>query len=82
MKNWVKLNFFYLGKSKKHQIFRVKRWNTSFEKLINQPVFNEKYEEIGRIKEIFGPVEMPFVSIKTQHSFESNNVDRLYAKIY
>ena len=63
-KNWVKLNLFYIGKSKKYQIFRAKQWNSNFEKILKQPVYNEKYEKIGYIKDIFGPINVPFISIK------------------
>ena len=64
MPNWVKLNLFYLGKSKKHHIFRTKRWNKNLEKILHNTVFTEKYEEIGYIKEIIDVVEqsiLPFL---------------------
>jgi rRNA processing protein Gar1 len=80
LKNWVKLNLYYLGKSKKHQIFRFKRWDSSLEKVLKHTVFNEKYEEIGYIKEIFGPVKLPFISIKTLPGHVFNPDDVLYAK--
>ena len=64
-KNWVRLNLFYLGQSnKKHQIFRVKQWNINLERILKQPVFNEKYERVCYIKDIFGPIKLPFISIK------------------
>jgi len=80
-KNWVKLNLFYIGKSKKHQIFRAKQWNKSLERIFKQPVYNEKYEQIGNIKDIFGPINLPFISIKTLPNklFEPNT--KLYTKI-
>ncbi|MFX1312894.1 MAG: hypothetical protein ACFFHD_09805 [Promethearchaeota archaeon] len=80
-KNWVKLNLFYIGKSKKHQIFRAKQWNKNLEKIFRQQVYNEKYEKIGSIKDIFGPIDLPFISIKTlsDQSFEQNT--KLYTKI-
>ena len=81
MKNWVKLSLFYLGKSKKHLIFRSKQWNRSLEKIFKQSVFNEKYEEIGYIKEIFGPVTLPFISIKTLPGHDYNPKEELYVKI-
>ena len=73
-KNWVKLNLFYIGKSKKHQIFRAKQWNRNLEKIFRQPVYNEKYESIGYIKDIFGPINFPFISIKAlpDQPFDTN----------
>jgi len=79
--NWVKLNLFYLGKSKKHQIFRAKRWDNSLEKILHQPIFTENYEEIGYIKEIFGPIEMPFVSVKTTSEKQFNLDGNLFTKM-
>ncbi|MFX1410524.1 MAG: hypothetical protein ACFFA6_09240 [Promethearchaeota archaeon] len=81
MKNWVKLNLFYVGKSKKHYIFRAKQWNLKFEKLIKKFIFNEKYEKIGYIKDIFGPIETPFLSIKAGLNQEFNPNDKFYAKL-
>lgn len=80
MRNWVKLNLFHLGQSKKqHQIFRAKNWTDNLEKIFKKPVFNEKYEQIGQIKDIFGPKTMPFISIKTTKPFDPKDV--LYTKI-
>jgi len=79
--NWVKLNLFYLGKSKKHQIFRAKRWDNSLEKILHQPIFTENYEEIGYIKEIFGPIKMPFVSVKTTSEKQFNLDGNLFTKM-
>ncbi|MFX0071707.1 MAG: hypothetical protein ACFFAO_11520 [Candidatus Hermodarchaeota archaeon] len=81
MKGWVKLNLFYLGKSKKHHIFKTKRWNKDLEKIYKKSVFNEKYEEIGYIKEIFGPIKLPFISIKTRSNQEFNPDNEIYVKI-
>ncbi|MFX1315968.1 MAG: hypothetical protein ACFE9T_08900 [Promethearchaeota archaeon] len=81
MKNWVKLNLFYVGKSKKHYIFRAKQWNRKYEKLIKKFIFNEKYEKIGYIKDIFGPFETPFLSIKAGSNQEFNSNDKFYAKL-
>ncbi|UCD00559.1 MAG: hypothetical protein JSV23_06605 [Promethearchaeota archaeon] len=75
-KNWVRLNLFYIGQStKKHQIFRAKQWNNNLERIFKQPIFNEKYEKIGYVKDIFGPIKLPFVSIKTllNQTFSPNN---------
>jgi len=81
-KNWVKLNLFYLGQSnKKHQIFRVKQWNINLEKIFKQPVFNEKYERVGYIKDIFGPINMPFISIKVLPNQSINPNDTFFSKI-
>ena len=81
MKNWVKLNLFYVGKSKKHYIFRAKQWDTKFERLFKSMVFDEKYQNIGYIKDIFGPIDSPFVSIKALTKQEFNPNDKLYAKL-
>jgi len=80
-KSWVKLNLFYIGKSKKHQIFRAKQWNTSLEKIFKQPIFNEKYEKVGVVKDIFGPINMPFISIKSLPDQEFGPKIKLYTKI-
>jgi len=81
LKNWTKLSLFYIGRSKKHEIFRAKKWNRNLEKIIKKPVYNIDYEEIGRIKDIFGPIDLPFVSIKTASNqiFEKNS--NLYIKL-
>jgi rRNA processing protein Gar1 len=79
--NWVKLDLFYLGKSKKNEIFRAKRWNKNLEKILHKSVFTEQYKEIGYIKEIFGPVESPFVSIKSLSDKQFNPDIKLYAKM-
>ncbi|MFW9937201.1 MAG: hypothetical protein ACFFD5_06095 [Candidatus Thorarchaeota archaeon] len=81
MLNWVKLDFFYLGESKKHEIFRAKRWNKNLEKILNKSVFTEEYKEIGYIKEIFGPVKFPFISIKNVSDIQFHQNLKLYAKM-
>lgn len=81
MKNWVKLNLIYVGKSKKHYIFRAKQWNRKLEKLLKQSLFNEKYEKIGYIKDIFGPYLAPFLSIKTLPGQQFDPNDNFYAKL-
>lgn len=81
MKNWVKLNLVYIGKSKKHDIFRAKHWHRKLEKLLKQSLFNEKYEKIGYIKDIFGPFELPFLSIKMLANQQFDPNDTLYAKL-
>ncbi len=81
MKNWIKLNLFYLGKSKKHYIFRAKRWNKNLEIISHKSVFNENYEEVGNIKEIFGPNNMPFVSIKSLPDMQFGLESKFYIKI-
>lgn len=80
-KNWVKLNLFYIGKSKKHEIFRVKHWNSNLEKILKQPVYNEKYEKIGHIKDIFGPINVPFISIKTLPNQLFDHNVKVYTKL-
>lgn len=80
-KNWVKLNLFYIGKSKKHQIFRAKQWNSNLEKILKQPVYNEKYEKFGHIKDIFGPINVPFISIKTLSDQLFDQNIKVYTKL-
>ncbi|MBY9010042.1 MAG: hypothetical protein KGD74_09275 [Candidatus Lokiarchaeota archaeon] len=78
---YIKLNLYYLGESKKHRIFRAKKWETSLEKIINRPVFTEGFDEIGKIREIFGPVKLPFISMKITPKKEFNPNDNFYAKM-
>ena len=81
-KNWVKLNLFYIGQSnKKHQIFRAKQWDKTLEKTLKQSIFNEKYEKIGYIKDIFGPIEIPFISIKTLPNQPFNPNNKYFTKV-
>jgi rRNA processing protein Gar1 len=81
-KNWVKLNLFYIGQStKKHQIFRANQWNEKLERSLKESVFNEKYEKIGFIKDIFGPIDMPFISIKTLPNQQFKPTDKFYTKV-
>ncbi|MCJ7647965.1 MAG: hypothetical protein MUP85_05085 [Candidatus Lokiarchaeota archaeon] len=81
MKNWVRLNLFYLGESKKHHIFRAKRWDKSLEKILYKSLYSESYEEIGSIKEIFGPITLPFISIKTSSISNFNPENNFYIKM-
>ena len=81
MKNWVRLNLFYLGESKKHYIFRAKRWDKSLEKILYKSLYSESYEEIGSIKEIFGPITLPFISIKTASISNFNPENKFYVKM-
>ncbi|MFX1447637.1 MAG: hypothetical protein ACFFCG_05820 [Promethearchaeota archaeon] len=81
MQKYIKLNLFYLGTSKKHHIFRAKKWDKNLEKISNKPVFTEQFEEIGFIKEIFGPITLPFISIKISSNTDFNPNDNLYAKM-
>jgi rRNA processing protein Gar1 len=80
-KNWVKLDLFYIGKSKKHQIFRAKQWNSNLERILKQPVYNEKYEKLGHIKDIFGPINVPFISIKTLPNQLIDHNVKVYTKL-
>ncbi|MFX0023625.1 MAG: hypothetical protein ACFE9S_14960 [Candidatus Hermodarchaeota archaeon] len=81
-KNWVKLNLFYIGKSSKnHHIFRAKQWNTKLEQILKNNIFNEQYIKIAFVKDIFGPVDSPFVSIKVLPNQSFNPDDKLYTKI-
>lgn len=81
MKGWVKLNLYYLGESKKHQIFRVKNWKKDFERVYKKPIYNEKYEQQGYIQEIFGPIKLPFISVKTLPDREFNPENEFYIKV-
>ncbi|MBY9021125.1 MAG: hypothetical protein KGD67_08705 [Candidatus Lokiarchaeota archaeon] len=82
MQKYIKLNLFYIGEStKKHRIFRARKWNKSLENITNRPVFTEKFEEIGKIREIFGPVDFPFISMKISQKKEFNPDDNFYAKM-
>ncbi len=82
MQKYIKLNLSYLGKSKKHHIFRAKGWDKNLEEIFHKTVFTEKYEEIGYIKEIFGPINLPFISINTLPNKSFNPNDNIYAKIH
>jgi len=81
LQKYIKLNLNYLGESKKHQIFRARKWNTSLEKITNKSVFTEEFDEIGSIREIFGPVNLPFISMKISPKKEFNPNDNFYAKM-
>lgn len=39
-------------------------------KLLNKPLFSDKQRKIGEIREIFGPVNVPYVSIKPKHGLK------------
>ena len=76
------MNLFYLGESsKKHKIFRTRAWNKALEKITNKSVFTEEFEQIGKIMEIFGPEELPFISMKISPKKEFKPDDNLYAKM-
>ncbi len=82
MQKYIKLNLGYLGESlKKHKIFRTRKWDKSLEKITNRPVFTEEFDEIGKIIEIFGPEELPFISMKISPKKEFKQDDNLYAKM-
>ena len=72
---------FYLGKSKKHYIFRAKKWTKDLEKIINKAIYTEDFIEIGIIKEIFGPITIPFISMKIIPKTDFNPNNSLYAKM-
>jgi rRNA processing protein Gar1 len=73
---------FYLGKSSKsHLIFRAKKWDKNLEKISNKAIFTEQFLEIGIIKEIFGPITLPFISMKIVSKTDFNPNDNLYAKM-
>ncbi len=74
------MDLYHLGQSKKrHQIFRAKKWNENLERIFKKPIYNEKYEKVGDIKDIFGPKNLPFISIKGTEVFNPNDV--FYTKI-
>ncbi len=80
LNKWVKLNFSYLGESKKkHCIFRARTWNKNQNKILKKSVYNETYTKVGFIKDIFGPITKPFISIKSLETFNPN--DPLYTKL-
>jgi len=81
LQKYIKLNLFFLGNSKKHHIFRAKKWTKDLEKITNKAVFTEEFKEIGFIKEIFGPIAMPFISMKIIPETKFNPNDSLYAKM-
>ena len=81
-KKWVKLNLFHIGQSsKKHEIFRVKPWNSDLERILKQPIYDENYQVIGSVKDIFGPINMPFVSIKTVSKTQYDPNKKFYTKL-
>ena len=82
MQKYIKLNLFYPGESKKQNyIFRAKKWDKNLEKISSKAVFTEQFEEIGFIKEIFGPIALPFISMKIISKTAFNPNDNLYAKM-
>ena len=82
MQKYIKLNLFYLGKpSKDHSIFRARKWDKNLEKISNKAIYTEQFEEIGIIKEIFGPITLPFISMKIVSKTDFNPNDNLYAKM-
>jgi rRNA processing protein Gar1 len=82
LQKYIKLNLFYLGKSSKnHSIFRARKWDKNLEKISNKAIYTEQFEEIGIIKEIFGPITLPFISMKIVSKTDFNPNDNLYAKM-
>jgi len=82
VKKWVKLHLFYLGDSKKHIIFRSTQWSRGKdEKIFRKPVFDENYEKIGVIHDIFGPAEKPFISIRGNPGVEITPEKVLYVQV-
>jgi len=81
LQKYIKLNLFFLGNSKKHHIFRAKKWTKDLEKITHKAIFTEEFKEIGFIKEIFGPIAMPFISMKIIPETKFNPNDSLYAKM-
>jgi rRNA processing protein Gar1 len=65
--NWIKLNLNYIGTSKKSQIFRSKKFK-EVQFNIHNPIYDKEMNKIGHIKDIFGPVDKPFVSIQLDNN--------------
>ena len=81
-KKWVKLNLFYIGQSaKRHQIFRVNPWYSDLERILKQPLYDEKYKVVGLVKDIFGPIKSPFISIKTLPNSQFDPNLKFYTKL-
>ena len=81
MQKYIKLSLNYLGQSKKHHIFRAKKWDKNLEKISHKPVFTEEFVEIGFINEIFGPITLPFISMNIIPKTDFNPNNNLYAKM-
>jgi len=79
--NWINLNLKYIGPSKKSEIFRAKKFKEGHFG-INSPVFNKELNKIGVIKDIFGPVESPFVSIHADLKKKSTDFDFSLTPLY
>jgi rRNA processing protein Gar1 len=81
-KKWVRLNLFYIGQSaKKHHIFRVKPWNNNLEKILKKQIYDENYRVLGLVKDIFGPINIPFISIKSENNTPIDPHIKFYAKL-
>jgi rRNA processing protein Gar1 len=81
LQKYIRLNLNFLGISRKHHIFRAKKWEKNLEKIANKAVFTEEFVEIGFIKEIFGPIALPFISMKIKSNINFNPNNNLYAKL-
>lgn len=82
MKNWIKFDLYYLGRtSQKHEIFRAQNWNPSLEQIFKKPLFNEEYDKVGQVRDIFGPVHAPFISMKCNSPQKFTTINTLYAQI-
>lgn len=81
---WLKLNINYIGASKKSQIFRSKKFQEG-QYTFNYPVYDKKMNKIGRIKDIFGPVVMPYISVQLDAEINKEDFDfysdALYTKM-
>lgn len=81
---WLKLNINYIGASKKNQIFRSKKFKVE-QYNINNQVYNKEMNKIGRIRDIFGPVNTPFISVQLDANNNKDNFDfysdALYTKM-
>lgn len=82
MKNWVKLNLIYVGQStKNHHIFRAKQWNNKLEQIIKKSIYNEKYVKVAYVRDVFGPIKLPFISIKALPNQLFNPNDKFFTRI-
>jgi rRNA processing protein Gar1 len=79
--NWYKVSLIHVGVSNKdHSIFRAINWNPELEKIIKKPLFTQEYKKIGTIIDIFGPIESPFISVKTAEPEEISLSNKYYVK--
>lgn len=79
--DWINLNVQYIGPSKKNYIFRAPKF-TLGQFNINGPVFDKELNKIGKIKDIFGPVQRPYISIQTDPQKKQTDLDLGTSPLY